>query len=396
MEKIEKKIKFLNKAIAKYSKKYDYSLVDYIDSKSKVKIICKKHDVVFEQAPSEHLRGKEGCKACSGKSIVNTYSFIFEAKKTHNKKYDYSKSKYVNSKTKVNIVCPEHGEFEQLPSNHINGQGCPKCKGLSITEKKTMTTDSFIKKAIKKHGDKYDYSKVEYIKSTDKVIIICPEHGEFEQQAVSHLRGKGCNKCGIENNRKNLIKTKEQFIIDAQLYHNNKYDYSNIDYLNSHTKVNIICPEHGEFQQLPYDHISGHGCSKCTSSVSSQETEINDFLLELGLEPIQSSMSIIPPYQLDIYIPSHNIAIEFNGLYWHNELKVDKNYHLNKTNLCEEKGVQLIHIFEDEWLNKKEIVKSRLKQILGLNVNTVYGRKCVIREVSTTDSKLFLNIKVIN
>lgn len=153
-----KKIKFLNKAIAKYSKKYDYSLVDYIDSKSKVKIICKKHDVVFEQAPSEHLRGKEGCKACSGKSIVNTYSFIFEAKKTHNKKYDYSKSKYVNSKTKVNIVCPEHGEFEQLPSNHINGQGCPKCKGLSITEKKTMTTDSFIKKAIKKH-DGYELSR---------------------------------------------------------------------------------------------------------------------------------------------------------------------------------------------------------------------------------------------
>jgi hypothetical protein len=102
-------------------------------------------------------------------------------------------------------------------------------------------------------------------------------------------------------------------------------------------------------------------------------------------------MSIISPNQLDIYIPSKKLAIEFNGLYWHNELHVDKNYHLNKTELCEKLGIQLIHIFEDEWLYKEDIVKSRLRNILGLTENKIFGRKCIIKEITPKESKEFLN-----
>jgi len=130
---------------------------------------------------------------------------------------------------------------------------------------------------------------------------------------------------------------------------------------------------------------------KCTSSISNKENDINDFLVSIGVETITSSMSIIKPYQLDIFIPSHNIAIEYDGLYWHSELYKDKNYHLHKTELCNRMGIQLIHIFEDEWLNKEEIVKSRLRNILGLTSELIHARKCEIRDVSASESKIFLD-----
>ncbi len=383
--------KFIEKAKQKHDNKYDYSLIDYNGSTKVIKIICKTHNNIFEQSPVDHLRGRMGCKLCNGKIIIDTNSFIKKSKEIHGDKYNYSLSKYVHSNLKVIINCPSHGEFTQLPSNHISGQGCPKCKGLKITEKKSLTTDKFINKASIKHNNYYDYSLVDYIHSKNNIKIICPRHGEFEQQAVAHLRGKGCVKCAIERTKKNLTKTKDEFITEAVKIHGKKYDYSLVDYINSHTKIKIICSKHGEFEQVPYDHITNHGCINCSTSVSSQETEINKFLIDSGIKTIQSSMSIIKPHQLDIFIPSHNIAIEFNGLYWHNELKLPNDYHLNKTELCKKEGIRLIHIFEDEWLNKKDIVKSRLKNILGLTTNKIYGRKCNIKEVSVKDSKEFLN-----
>jgi len=125
--------------------------------------------------------------------------------------------------------------------------------------------------------------------------------------------------------------------------------------------------------------------------VSNIEKEINQFLLSCGVQTITSSLSIIPPYQIDIFIPSHNLAIEFNGLYWHSENKVGKNYHLNKTQICEQNNIRLIHIFEDEWLFKKDIIKSKLKNLLGLTLDRVFARKCVIKNVDPQTSSSFLD-----
>ena len=183
----------------------------------------------------------------------------------------------------------------------------------------------------------------------------------------------------------------QEFIKQSKKIHNDKYDYSLVKLGCSRTKIKIICPIHGEFEQLPYDHIAKHGCSKCTSSISNIEIEINNFIVSNGLETIQSSRSIISPQELDIYIPSHKLAIEFNGLYWHSEQFLGKDYHIEKTNLCNEKNITLIHIFEDEWLYKQDIVKSRLQNILGLTKNRIYGRKCTIVELSYSACKLFLD-----
>ena len=185
--------------------------------------------------------------------------FIIKAVNKHGIRFDYSKVIYKGNKTKVCIICPEHGEFWQTPNSHLRGQGgCPICAKLLRIKKKSHTQRQFIEKAQKVHGGKYDYSKVEYTHNKKKVCIICPEHGEFWQLPSSHLRGQGCPKC----NKSNKL-TKEDFIEKAKKVHGDKYDYSKVKYINSWTKVCIICPEHGEFWQTPNGHLMGCGCRKC-------------------------------------------------------------------------------------------------------------------------------------
>ena len=194
---------------------------------------------------------------------LTTEDFIKKGNLVHNGKYDYSKVNYIDAKTKVCIICPEHGEFWQKPGNHLFGQRCPECSKKISSEKRKITVDEFIKRSKEIHGDKYDYSKVDYNNCNKKVCIICPEHGEFWQQAESHLQGYGCQKCATEKTHNLQRKTLEEFIERAVLIHNNKYDYSKVDYNNSNKKVCIICPEHGEFWQSPSSHLQGHGCKKC-------------------------------------------------------------------------------------------------------------------------------------
>ena len=195
---------------------------------------------------------------------MTSNDFVAQARKIHGNKYDYSKVEYVNSKTKVCIICPKHGEFWQIPYNHLKGFGCCQCGHEKTNASKMSNTQDFIKKAKQVHGDKYDYSKVEYIKSDIKVCIICPKHGEFWQTPNKHLYGDGCPKCGHENvwTTRGRITT-EEFIKRAKEIHGDKYDYSKVEYVNSNTNVCILCPKHGEFWQIPWTHLRGSGCWKC-------------------------------------------------------------------------------------------------------------------------------------
>ena len=249
--------------------KYDYSKVKYAGSKSKVCIICPEHGEFWQEAKS-HLSGR-GCSKCGGNYIPTTEEWIASARKLHGDKYDYSKVKYVSSATKVCIICPEHGEFQQLPSQHLSGRGCPKCANEATGERCRSSKEEFIKKAREKHGDKYDYTKVEYVNSKTKVCIICHEHGEFKQTPHSHLQGQGCPKCSGK-----CVPTTEEWITSAHNVHGNKYDYSKVVYVDSKTKVCIICSEHGEFQQLPSQHLSGRGCPTC--GVEKQTSTKEEFI----------------------------------------------------------------------------------------------------------------------
>lgn len=181
---------FITKARAIHDDKYDYSKVVYRNFRSPVTIICPIHGE-FKQAPHNHIILKQGCAGCAGVAKKDVNTFIEEAKKLHGDHYDYSRVEYKNANTKVKIVCPEHGVFEQTPHNHLHNKGCPECAGC-----KKLTKEKFIRKAREVFGDKYDYSLVEYVDWKTKVKIICPEHGVFEQTPNNHTsHGSGCPHC---------------------------------------------------------------------------------------------------------------------------------------------------------------------------------------------------------
>ena len=318
-------------------------------------------------------------------------NFIDRVNSIHNNKYVYSLVSFKNQKEIISIICPDHGKFKQRVDAHMWGQGCPKCGLISRAKNKTKTKEEFIEEAISLHNNKYDYSKVNYIKSKLKVVIVCPEHGEFEKAPTHHLNGQGCPFCSRDFLNDKFSKTIEDFISDAKLIHGDKYDYSLVKYINNRVNVKIIRSKHGEFEQTPDAHLVGHGCQKCGLGFDKCENEIKGFITSLNINIIENSRKIIPPLELDIYIPSHNLAIELDGLYWHSEEYKDKNYHLNKTELCEKQGIRLIHIFEDEWLYKKDIMKSMVKNILGLTEGKIYARKTEIKEISNEESKVFLD-----
>ena len=260
----------------------------------------------------------------------------------------------------------------------------------------------FIEKARQIHNDKYDYSKVNYVNSRTKVCIICPTHGEFWQTPHNHLKGYGCAECGKEKSHLSKITT-EDFIVKSKEIHGNKYDYSKACYKTCDTKVCIICPEHGEFWQTPSNHINGSGCPKCANEkrkntllkdtklfidaatlIHGEKTEDEIISLFSEIEHQQHNREILNGMEIDIYIPSLKLGIEYNGLRWHSEeFGKDHRYHLDKLNKCNEQGIKLIQIFEDEWINHRDICESKLKQICGLNTNPkIYARKCEIREIS--------------
>ena len=364
--------------------------------------------------------------------------FIEKAKNRHGDKYDYSKVEYINSTTKVCIICKEHGEFWQTPQGHVRGQGCPKCANIKRGDTFRSDGDTFVKRATvlhdgkyiydkdsyinamtnvpilclkhgtfwmtpmnhllgqgcpkcngrglnteeiielfkKKHGDSYDYSKVVFTKMHEKVCIICKKHGEFWQTPSKHLLGQGCPKCGIEKRAEEKNIGQEEFIRRCKSIYGTNYIYDETEYTKMENKVKIICPKHGEFWQKPYDHLHGHGCPKCGLIESKGENELYEYVCSIvGKEMVvHSNRTILDGYEIDIFIPEYKIGIEYNGLKWHSEKFRDRNYHLMKTELANKKGIKLIQIFEDEYFSHKDIVLSKIKRLINCDKNLVKVR----------------------
>lgn len=245
---------FIIEAIKIHGYKFDYSLVNYINANTKVKIICDKYHV-FEQFPFNHLKG-HGCGTCSGFNKTNK-DIINNLIKKHGNKYDYSLVNYKNYQGLIKIICPKHGVFEQRYDHHLNGSGCPKCGNIEIGEHTRSNTSEFIKKSKIIHKDIYDYSLVEYKKAITKVKIKCRTHGIFFQTPNSHLSGSGCPKCVGKN------KDTNEFIRQSKIIHGDRYDYSLTEYTGNKNTVKIICPDHGVFEQISGNHLYGQTCCFC-------------------------------------------------------------------------------------------------------------------------------------
>ena len=325
----------------------------------------------------------------------NKEHFIERARKIHGDEYDYSKVEYINSKTKVCIICKEHGEFWQTPSHHYLGEGCPKCRYIKSANSKRRNVEEVIELSNKVHNFKYDYSLIkEYKNDREKLPIICKEHGVFYQTMNNHIKGKqGCPECGKIKCHTVRYYTNEEFIDLANKRHNNFYSYEKVKYVNSKTNVTITCPIHGDFEQIPRNHLFGAGCPKCFKDKSKVEKEILSYIKTLTNEEIiENDRTILEGKEIDIFIPSLSIGIEVNGLIWHSEkFESDKYYHLKKTLKASQKCIRLIHIFEDEWNYKLDICKSRLMSIFNKIENKIYARKCEIKEVDFKSASLFLS-----
>lgn len=433
---------------------------------------------------------------------LTTEEFIERAKSTHDDRYDYSKVNYVDGHTKVCITCKEHGDFWMNPYNFLGGGNCPKCQ-------KTMwTTETFIEAAKKVHGDRYDYSKVEYKGVRTKVCIILHEKdrygkeiGEFWQLPLSHLSGEGCNRerkgitedkweirtcpiCGKEfkvrkkyekitcseecrkkyveihkdeiNQKKvesakktNAKKTPEEKLATRLkvratcLERYGKESFSQTDearnFLSEKMKAqkkkwdedytqNILIPKYREICEKDnlellefrnrFDCLVK--CKKCGNvfvtktlgyltekSMTNRcrvcypweelygptdfENTFESFLNEIGVLFYKNCRSVITPQEIDYYLPEYNVGFELDGLYWHCEAqKPDPNYHVLKTQRCKEKGVRLIHIFEDEWNYKRDICKNIVLSILKKNEIKIGARKCEVRELTSNECKDFI------
>lgn len=360
---------FVDIAKSIHENKYDYSKAYYINQKSKITIICPIHGEFIQEA-RYHILNNRGCKKCSNESDIKNRkaTFIQKANKIHDKKYDYSLIVYKNGKSKVKIICPQHGVFEQTPDGHLVGD-CLKCGQQKTSESHFYNTEEFIKKSILIHGNKYKYSKVNYKKSNSKIIITCQKHGDFTQRANAHLQGKGCQKCGFEASAKSKFNNKEHFIKKAKEVHKDKYDYSISDYKSAKTKLKIICPEHGEFLQTPNNHITGKGCPKCKRSLG--EEKIAEILASKNVifETEKTFNGCVNKNKLrfDFYLPKQNICIEYNGIqhyksidYFggHKELINTSKRDKIKKDFCKKNNIKLIVVKYDE--NIENLLKTLL------------------------------------
>lgn len=378
---------FIDKASQRHGDIYDYSLSEYKNYLTPVKIICNVHGV-FEQKPNNHLNGA-GCQRCASEIVSakvrgDSDSFINSAINVHGDKFDYSLVEYITTKEKVKIICKKHGVFEQTPHGHLSGKGCKKCS----TKHGGFDNDEFKTRAMQVHGNVYDYSESEYIGYKTPLKIVCKKHGAFFQDPNNHLQGKGCSICIGR-----VSFDTESFITAAVSIHGNKFDYSLVNYTLSTEKVKIVCKDHGVFEQRPANHLSGDGCPICDVKVSKGEVGLFEFVKTLAEDAEQSNRQIIKPKELDIVIPSKNIAIEFNGLRYHSdrlEGRVD-TYHLDKTNACKLAGFRLLHIWEDDWRDRQDVVKRVLTHILGANSERVFARKCKVANVETTSVRSFID-----
>jgi len=241
--------------------------------------------------------------------------FLEKSNNKHGDKYNYSNVNYINSSSKIEIICKDHGAFLQTPAMHIRAiNPCIKCSYISRSDNLKQSRSEFIDKAHIIHGNIYDYSNVIYTRSINKVSITCKIHGDFKQEAASHLRGIGCPVCGHIKKGKSKTKTTEDFIQKSKKVHEVLYDYSQTNYTGVFNKLVIICSKHGMFEQTAHDHLTGRGCTKC-KSIFSKPCE--KWLKGLNV-PIEFEYKIPKSkFKADGFNKETNTVYEFHGTFWH-------------------------------------------------------------------------------
>lgn len=372
---------FIEKAKRVHGDRYDYSKVKYERSDTPITIICKVHGE-FEQRPNNHLRG-QNCPYCVGAKTVNNGTGPHNAALAE-KIMNFIKKEYPNEADNITVKycfmgdspatlhCKVHGDFIINPHSLFRRRTLCVCKKCSKNDDKYKL--AFIEKSKKIHGDTIDYSKLDM--TDKKVKLRCKIHDEwFEQDKRNHLMYSGCKKCILEKHSL----SQDEFIEKSKEVHGDKYDYSKVNYINNKTPVTIICPAHGEFIQLPYEHMRGKGCNICTSSKGEQSVHM--LFKKLGINYIREYKIKGYNYRYDFYIPDVNLLIEIDGI--HHELdvfgeersKIIKANDIIKDNLAYINAIPLIRV---TYLSEPQIMSmlSELARKLGGYIAYIRDGKC--------------------
>lgn len=381
----------------KHGDKYEYP-GEFIDINTETEILCRTHGI-FKQKPYNHFRS--GCPQCAGNVKKSFEDFQKEVLEYHKGKITVSEENYKGLQKDIVFTCELHGEQKiNHAYNLLRGIGCPVCVRESMVRSLTKSHIKFVEEARAVHGDLYEYHNV-YEGSHNHLKITCKKHGEFLQISQNHLNGQGCPKCSSERLSVLLKNDIEDMKNRMNETHYGKYDYSNfVEYYNNRQKIDIICPKHGVFSQQVTAHINGQGCPKCANKITKPVSEIQRYLEALGCSVLLNDRTILKQWnlELDIVIEDKKIAIEYHGLFFHKEGLIEglstgknKDYHLNKTKYANQVGYKLIQIFEDEWLNNKELCLSKISHALGVSKGTIISaRKCKISKVDSKPSNEFL------
>ena len=337
---------FISQAKEKHREEtYDYSEVVYVNHTTKVKIGCKIHGL-FEQKAGNHLRG-DGCIKCAGIYTPSTEEWIEKAESKHGKgKFDYSEVEYKNAYTEIIIGCKTcDKKFKQTPTSHMHSEiGCDWCR-----KKHVYTTDEFIEEARKIHGERFDYSKVEYKSALEPIIIICRTHGEFLQTPSDHKnQGSGCKKCS------NVYSpTTEEWKGWARDIWGDEYDYSKVEYKYASEKIIIVCKKHGEFECSPNNHIHATNPTGCPSCVRKGEGLVAEFLKsELYEYSKEWNSSFLGSKRMDYQVPKINTCFEIDGLQhfkqvWNWKSPEDQRGNdIDKMKKCVDNGISIIRIYQ--------------------------------------------------
>jgi len=387
---------FIKKLEEKHPGEYTV-LGTYVNSKTKIKVKCNNCGKILNQLPYNLYKNKK-CTCYTIETYKEKYNTDWFKDKIKEKLGSNYKllSNYVNTKTKVKMLHKVCNNIYLVKPNRIisNGTGCPYCNGGIKDSFKTFL-DKFNKRP---DSDEYEIltKEKEYINSETYIKIKHKKCGYINNVKATYLVRSNYSKCPKCSNILKL--TQNEFISRVKNLTNDEYTVLG-EYINNHTKIKLLHNKcNNNFEMRPSDFLKGQRCPICSRGKQSSkaELEILEFIKTFyNGKIIKNSNRIIKPYELDLYFPKLNIAIEFNGIYWHSEKKLkskdNKNYHLNKLKLCQEKNITLIQIFEDEWEFKKDIVKSKIKHILGYNKNPkIYARKCYVKEINNKIKNDFL------
>lgn len=303
-----------------------------------------------------------------------TDSFIAKARERHGNKYDYSKVEYVNSQTKVKIICPSHGLFEQTPAEHLRGRGCMECGRIAIGEKqKHDCSKTFIKRCEEIHADKFSYDKVVYVDSHTDIIVTCKKHGDFITKPYRILNGVGCPRCKSDKLHGIFCKGNENYISDARLVHGDLYDYDLVEYKNNKTPITIVCKKHGRFELNPLSHLRGYGCPKCgpTGEVRIMRYLDNrniSYKREYRLKN-DTGIGTNKGFRADFFLPSLNMMIEYNGVQHYRPIKLFGGERRYKEQVerdhalqcyCDKHSIRLLEIPYYEYSNIENILSDNI------------------------------------